>query len=187
MFTARYVLHSTFCPHSLFMCFVWIWEQTAIISLYSINWVVFTTETECVYCAVRSTFYVLPTQCIYVFYFAVRSNPTFCPHSVFMCFVCIWERTAIISLYSKNWLVFTTETDCVYWAVRSTFYVLPTQRIYVFCVDLRTNSDYFTVHHWLSGFYNRDRVFTARYGLDIWSRLFRPLRVKYYLHLYVMN
>jgi len=28
----------TFCPHSVFMCFVWIWEQTAIISLYSISW-----------------------------------------------------------------------------------------------------------------------------------------------------
>jgi hypothetical protein len=27
-----------FCPHSVFMCFVWIWEQTAIISLYNINW-----------------------------------------------------------------------------------------------------------------------------------------------------
>ena len=62
MFTARYVLHSTFCPHSVFMCFVWIWEQTVIISLYSINWLVFITETECVYCAVRSIFYVLPTQ-----------------------------------------------------------------------------------------------------------------------------
>ena len=89
MFTARYVLHSTFCPHSVFMCFVWIWEQTAIISLYSIDCLVFVTETECVYCAVGSTFYVLPTQCIYVF-----------------------------------------------------------------CVDLRTNSDYFTVQHWLVGFYN---------------------------------
>ena len=29
------------------MCFVWISEQTAIISLYSINWLVFTTEAEC--------------------------------------------------------------------------------------------------------------------------------------------
>ena len=27
------------------------------------------------------------------------------------------------------------------------YYVLPTQRVYVFCVDLRTNSDYFTVQH----------------------------------------
>jgi len=40
-------------------------------------------------------------------------------------------------------LVFITETECVYCAVRSTFYDLPTQCIYVFCVDLRTNSDYF--------------------------------------------
>jgi hypothetical protein len=35
------------------MCFVWISEQTAIISLYSINWLDFMTETESVYCAVR--------------------------------------------------------------------------------------------------------------------------------------
>jgi len=27
------------------------------------------------------------------------------------------------------------------------FYVLPTQCIYVFCVDLRTNSDYFPIQH----------------------------------------
>ena len=45
--------NSTFCPHSVFMCFVWISEQTAIISLYNINWLVFITQTECVYCAVR--------------------------------------------------------------------------------------------------------------------------------------
>jgi len=36
------------------MWFVWIWEQRAIISLYSINWLVFINETECVYCAVRT-------------------------------------------------------------------------------------------------------------------------------------
>jgi len=29
------------------------------------------------------------------------------------------------------------------------FYVLPTQCIYVFCVDLRTNSDYFPIHCFL--------------------------------------
>jgi hypothetical protein len=39
---------------AVFMCFVWISKQTAIISLYSINWLVFITETECVYCAVRT-------------------------------------------------------------------------------------------------------------------------------------
>jgi hypothetical protein len=39
---------------AVFVCFVWIWEQTAIISLYNINWLVFITDTECVYCAVRT-------------------------------------------------------------------------------------------------------------------------------------
>jgi len=50
--------NSTFCPHSVFMCFVWISEQAAIISLYSINWLVCITETECVYCAVRNGSYM---------------------------------------------------------------------------------------------------------------------------------
>ena len=78
------------------MCFVWIWEQTAIISLYSINWLFFVTETESVYCAVR-------TGSLYII--------------KFMCFVWIWEQTAIISLYSINWLVCITETESVYCAV----------------------------------------------------------------------
>ena len=88
------------------MCFVWIWEQTAIISLYNINWLVCITETECVYCVVRTEHLTF-------------TNSTFCPHSVFMCFVWIWEQTAIISLYSINWLVCITETECVYCAVRT--------------------------------------------------------------------
>ena len=86
---------------SVFMCFVWIWEQTAIISVYSINWLVCITETECVYCAVRAGF----------LYIILRSA-----HNVFMCVVWIWEQTAIISLYSINWLVCITETECVYCA-----------------------------------------------------------------------
>ena len=46
--------NSPFCPHSVFMCFVWISEQTAIIPLYNINWLVFITQTQCVYFAVRT-------------------------------------------------------------------------------------------------------------------------------------
>ena len=38
------------------MCFVWVSEQTAIISLYNINWLVFIIETKSVYCAVRTEF-----------------------------------------------------------------------------------------------------------------------------------
>ena len=41
------------------------------------------------------------------------------------------------------------------------FYVLPTQCVYVFCVDLRTNSDYFTVQHKLTGFYKTQCVYCA--------------------------
>ena len=46
-------LNSVFCPHNAFMCFVWISEQTAIISIYSLNLPVFITEPNCVYWAVR--------------------------------------------------------------------------------------------------------------------------------------
>ena len=53
--TSLTLSNSTFCPHSVITCFVWIWEQTAIISLYSINWLVFINE-ECVYCAVRTEY-----------------------------------------------------------------------------------------------------------------------------------
>jgi len=101
--------NSTFCPHSVFMCFMWISEQTAIISLYSINWLVCITETEYVYCALRTEHLTF-------------NSSIFCPHSVFMCFVWIWEKTAIISLYNINWLVCITETQCVYCAVRSTIF-----------------------------------------------------------------
>ena len=80
------------------MCFVWISDQTAIISLHSIKWLVFITEMECVYSAVR-------TEYLYIVQV--------------MCFVWISEQTAIISLHSIKWLVFITETECVYSAVRT--------------------------------------------------------------------
>jgi len=68
-----FVYNFTFGPHSVFVCFVWIWEQTAIISLYSIDWLVFITETECVYCAVR-------TGSLYII---LRSA-----HTVYLCILC---------------------------------------------------------------------------------------------------
>ena len=110
--TARFdIVVPRSAPHSVFMCFVWIWEQTAIIPSYNSDGLVFITETKCVYCAVQ-------TGSLYTASLTF-SNSTFCPHSVFMCFVWIWEKTAIISLYSINWLVFITETECVYCAVRT--------------------------------------------------------------------
>jgi hypothetical protein len=135
--TSLTITTSAFCPHSVFMCFVWISEQTAIISPYSINWLAFITKTVCVYCAVRSEFYIYfriiqalkgkDAQCdiiaggatnqnwygrlwrrdeplkanwlLYVPPGLTFTNSTFCPHSVFVCFVWIWKQTAIISLY----------------------------------------------------------------------------------------
>ena len=43
---------STFCLHKVFMYSVWLWEQTAIISLYIIKWLAFLTEIYSVSCAV---------------------------------------------------------------------------------------------------------------------------------------
>ena len=56
---------------------MWISEETAIISLYNINWPVFITETHCVYCAVR-------TQCLYT----IRLDPNIAGYSRFS-----WQST----------------------------------------------------------------------------------------------
>ena len=39
---------------TLYLCFVFTWEQTATSATYSINWLVFITEMKSVYCAVRN-------------------------------------------------------------------------------------------------------------------------------------
>ena len=100
----HHVYHSQILPlaHTVYLCSVWISEQTAIISLYIINWPIFTTETECVYCAVRTGslniidwfVFITETDCVYC---AVRTG----------------------SLNIIDWLVFITETECVYCAVRT--------------------------------------------------------------------
>ena len=82
--------NSTFCPHSVFMYFVWISEQTAIISLYSINWLIIITGTECVYCAVRTGCW----NCTLLQNFAniTASNPLH--HSGFSIFIFLSEGWA---------------------------------------------------------------------------------------------
>ena len=48
------------------MCFVWISEQTTIISLHSINLLVFITETVGAYCAVRTeSLYIIKIFCVF--------------------------------------------------------------------------------------------------------------------------
>jgi hypothetical protein len=55
-FTYHQIWHSKILrsAHTVFMCFVWISEQTAVIFLYGIDWLAFVTEMEYVYCAVRT-------------------------------------------------------------------------------------------------------------------------------------
>ena len=70
-------------PHTVFMCFVFIWEQTATCATYSINWLVFVTEMESVYSAVRTgslnkAVYQFNIQQLYAL-----------PHTVFMFFAFI--------------------------------------------------------------------------------------------------
>jgi len=53
--------------------------------------------------------------------------------------------------YSNTELRFTVQWSLGHYRYRQfnmqQFYVLPTQCIYVFCVDLRTNSHYFPIHY----------------------------------------
>jgi len=64
------------------MCYVWISEQTAIISLHSINWLFYnrdlTLKAPWLLCGLPGLTF---------------NNSTFCPHSVFMCFVWIWTNS----------------------------------------------------------------------------------------------
>jgi len=149
------------------MCFMWISEQTAIISLYNINWLVFITELESVYCAVRTgSLYIIQVMCFMwiseqtaiislysinwlVFitelgsvYCAVRTGSLYIIQVT--CFMWISEQTAIISLYNINWLVFITELECL---LRGRNWIFIYNSGYVFYVDLRTNSDYFPLQH----------------------------------------
>jgi len=48
------IKNSMFSAHSVFIYSVWMWEQTMIVSVYSIKWLVCITETESVYFAVRT-------------------------------------------------------------------------------------------------------------------------------------
>jgi hypothetical protein len=48
--------NSKSCPHDAFSCFIWISEQMAIISTYSINWLSSVNESECLLCCTSVIF-----------------------------------------------------------------------------------------------------------------------------------
>ena len=100
------ITNSTFCPHMYLYVLCESQNKQRLFPYTALTGWFFIIERKCVYCAVRTEHLTF-------------SNSTFCPHAVFMCFVWISEQTAIISLYSINWLVCITETESVYCAVRT--------------------------------------------------------------------
>jgi hypothetical protein len=112
----RQEISRLFASRLVYWCFVWISEQTAIISLYSIKWLVFIREIN----SLSSVVTIYTTRFTF-------TNSAFCPHSVFMCFVRISEQTAVISLYSINWLVLLPR--------RSVFCAVRTERLNIIQVN----------------------------------------------------
>ena len=47
----------------------------------------------------------------------------------------------VVTICAAQWSLYVRQFNI------QQYYVLPTQCIYVFCVDLRTNSDYFPIQH----------------------------------------
>jgi hypothetical protein len=93
-----------------------------------------------------------------------------------MLFWCHTSRAAKFVLKIFNFLnrsghyIYTTRSNI------QQFYVLPTPFIYVFCLDLRTNRDYFPIQHELAGFYNGDGVCLLR-GTD-WIFIYRQFNIQ---------
>jgi hypothetical protein len=58
IYTTRFKIKkkTTICPQVVFVCLVWMSDQTAFISLFCINGLVFTIETKRVFCAVRDEY-----------------------------------------------------------------------------------------------------------------------------------
>jgi hypothetical protein len=122
-------------------------ENKAIISLYSIKWLVFITVNECVYFAVRSVhtvhFWVFITEAVWLLrgrfcrnivfmsdYFTVQHCLVFltenecvycalrCAHTEYLCFVWIWEQRAIIHCKELSDCFYNRERVCL---LRGTF------------------------------------------------------------------
>jgi len=50
----QFNIQQLYAVPALYLCFVYIWEQTSTCATYIINWLVFITQMKSVYCAVRT-------------------------------------------------------------------------------------------------------------------------------------
>ena len=81
-------------------------------------------------------FYVLPTQ-LYLWVLCGSENKQrLFPYTALTCWF-LQQRFNPLKPSGHN----------MYHQINTQLYVLPTHCIYVFCVDLRTNSDYFPIQH----------------------------------------
>jgi hypothetical protein len=95
-------------------------------------------------------FYVLPTQCVYVFCVDLRTSSDYFPTQHQLTGFC--NRDVVCLLRGTDWVFVYNPLKPSGFYMYHQFnikksYVLPTGCIYVFCVDLRTNSDYFPTQH----------------------------------------
>ena len=81
----------------------------------------------------------------------------YCGHNMYRTVVTIctvqWSQYVP---YSGHYMYRTVVTICTASLTFNNSTFCPHSCIYVFCVDLRTNSDYFPLQHFLTDFYNRD-------------------------------
>jgi hypothetical protein len=73
----------------------------------------------CELCGEESTSFTQLSNAQWLLYLPTCSskNSTFCPHNLFISFLCLAEQTAIIFVYSGNWLNFINDMEYVYGAV----------------------------------------------------------------------
>ena len=76
-------------------------------------------------------------QCVYVFCLDLRTNSDYFP-----------IQRELTDFYNRDLTPLNHSGDYMYLQFNiHQFYVLPTQCIYVSCVSLRTNNDYFPIQH----------------------------------------
>ena len=84
-------------------------------------------------------------NCVLIFRFVKADGGTFV-NGLFE--LCLWKYMCVLGCVLVDLRSLQPSGHYMYRHFNiQQFYVLPTQCICVFCVDLRTNSDYFTVQH----------------------------------------
>ena len=122
------------------------WYCTAQWSLYVQPSGHYLYRTVVSICTAQWSLYVQPTgHYMYrtVVTICTAKWPLYVPHSS------QYMYRTVVSISTAQWSLYVPHSGHYMYRQFNIqqFYVLPTQCIYVFCVDLRTNSDYFPIQH----------------------------------------